>query len=305
MEVIKGCKIVKIDIKTLKNNILKNNIISTPLILIYQDIPFICNQYINQIAKNRKLEKLRISKLNEITKDDALFDVENSFLYIYETDKLEENIPEDLENLIIVTKTVLNNEHIDTVTIPKLLNWQIEDYVKARVPGISSAQAKWLCDVSKYNIYRLEKECDKLSIFNVQMQQALFDQMNVENVYCDLNSLTIFNFITAIVNKDYAIITDILQNISYIDIEATGVVTLLLKQFKTLIEIAFYNSWNNNLSCSEKQFYYLKHNMLGRYTKDQLVNIYEFLTGIDYKLKSGYVSNDNLVDYILINVLGL
>ena len=175
--------------------------------------------------------------------------------------------------------------------------------MKARVPGLTEPQIKWLCEVSKYNIYRLEKECDKLSIFSKDLQQILFNQMNSENVYCDLNSLTIFNFITAIVNKDYRIMNEVLENIRWIDIEATGVVTLLLKQFKTLIDVVFSATWNNTLSCSEKQFYYFKHNMLGLYTKDQLVEIYEFLTSLDYKLKSGYIANDILIDYILINVL--
>lgn len=291
------------DIKTLKSKIKQNTLNTNPLILIYQDITFVCNQYIDQICKNKNLEKLKITKLADITNDDELFDTEKTFLYVYETEKLDEIIPENLENIIVVTKAVSKNEQVETIIIPKLANWQIEDYVKTRVPGISEAQAKWLCDVSKYNIYRLKKECDKLSIFSKEMQQLVFNQMNAENVYCDLNNLTIFNFITAIVNKDFQTINEILENINYIDIEATGVISLLLKQYKTIIEVTFSNSWNNTLSCSEKQFYYFKHNMIGIYTKEQLVDIYQFLTELDYKLKSGYVANDFLVDYILMNVL--
>jgi len=291
------------DVKVLKEKIKKNNLDDSPLILIYQDIPFICYQYVNQICKNKHLEKLSIDKLSDITSDDELFDTERSFLYVYEIDKLEISIPEDMKNLIVVCKQMLNNISIECVKIDKLLNWQIEDYVKVRVPGLTEAQAKWLCDISKYNIYRLEKECDKLSIFNKEMQQAIFNQMNEENAYCDLNNLTIFNFITAVVNKDFQTINEVLENINYIDVEATGVGTLLLRQFKTLIDVVFSSSWNTTLSCSEKQFYYFKHNMMGLYTKEQLIDIYQFLTELDYKLKSGYVANDNLTDYILTNVL--
>lgn len=294
------------DIKTLKDKIKKNILGDAPLILIYQDIPFVCYQYINQICKNKQLDKIKINKLSDISNDDELFDTENSFLYIYDIDKLEESIPQDVKNLIVVCKQILKNDNnIQTVKIDKLANWQIEDYVKTRIPGLADAQAKWLCEVSKYNIYRLEKECDKLSIFNTELQQFIFRQMNQENVYCDLNNITIFNFITAIVNKDFQTINEVLENINFIDIEAVGVITLLIKQFKTLIDVAFSTNWNNTLSCSEKQFYYFKHNMMGLYSKEQLINIYEFLTNLDYKLKSGYIANDNLIDYILINVLNI
>lgn len=292
------------DIKKLKEKIKQNTLDESPIILIYEDYPFICHQYVNQICKNRNLEKINIEKLSDIMTDSQIFDTEVSFLYVYEVDKLDEIISKDMKNLIIICKQVVNdNSAIANVKVNKLAEWQVEDYVKIRVPGLTDSQVKWLCDISKYNIYRLEKECDKLSIFSKELQQLLFNQMNAENAYCDLNSLTIFNFITAVVNKDYKIMTDVLENIRWIDVEPTGAVTLLIKQFKTLIDVAFSVAWNDTLSCSEKQFYYFKKNMMGLYTKEQLIEIYEFLTQIDYKLKSGYVANENLVDYVLINVL--
>ena len=73
--------------KELKEKIKTNTLDDSPLILIYSDVPFICHQYINQIAKNKKLEKININRLADITNDDELFDTEASFLYIYETDK--------------------------------------------------------------------------------------------------------------------------------------------------------------------------------------------------------------------------
>lgn len=294
-----------IDNKKLKELIKTNTLSEDPLILLYQDNPFVCRQYANEISKNRQLEKIRINKLSEVTFDDDFFGSEASALYIYETEKLEENLTEEFKNVIVICKKVTANisKDIVQVKIDKLLPWQIEDYVKARVPGLTDAQVKWLCDISKYNIYRLEKEADKLSIFSEEIQQILFNQMNDENVYCDLNNLTIFNFITAIVNKDYQTVMGVLENIRWIDIEPTGVVTLLLKQFKILLEVAFSNVWNNTMTCSEKQFYYFKRNMMHLYSRERLIDIYEFLTSIDQKLKSGYVPNDLLIDYIINNII--
>lgn len=292
------------DIKLLKEKIKTNTLDDSALILVYQDIPYVCHQYINNICKNKQLEKIQIEKLSDIINDDNLFDTKNSILFVYNIDKLDENIPEDIKNLVVICKQVVTHSvAANVVKIDKLLDWQIEDYVKIRLPGISHSQAKWLCDISKYNIYRLEKECDKLSIFTEELQQILFNQMNAENAYCDLNNLNIFNFTTAIVNKDYRIISEILENISYIDIEPVGVCSSLLKQYRALIDVKFSNQWNMSLSCSEKQFNYLKHNNANNYNADNLIEIYEKLTSIDYLLKSGYLPENYIIDYLLIAIL--
>jgi len=292
------------DNKKLKEKIKTNTLDDAPIILVYEDNTFICHQYINQIVKNKRLEKLNINKISDITGDDKLFDNAPSTIYVYEVDKLDEYVDPELKNLIIICKQIINtNKDINVVKIDKLTNWQIEDYVKTRAPGLSEPQARWLCEISKYNIYRLQKECDKLSIFSGELQKLLFNEMNEENMFCDLNNLTIFNFITAVVNRDYTTITEVLENIRWIDIEPIGVCNALLKQFKVIIEAKFYNQWSETMLCSEKQFKYLKYNLAHKYGAESLVTAYEKLTSIDYLLKSGYLPENTIIDYILINIL--
>ena len=92
------------DNKQLKERIKTNTLSDSPLVLIYEDVPFICKQYINQIAKNKNLEKINIDKLSDIPNNDELFDTKDSFLYVYQTDKFDEDIPEDVTNLIVICK---------------------------------------------------------------------------------------------------------------------------------------------------------------------------------------------------------
>ena len=41
----------------------------------------------------------------------------------------------------------------------------------------------------------------------------------------------------------------------------------------------------------------------GFYTKDELIQIYRFLTGLDRKIKTGEMPVNNLVDYIIVKVI--
>ena len=53
------------------------------------------------------------------------------------------------------------------------------------------------------------------------------------------------------------------------------------------------------------QFYAVKKNNINYYTKEQLVRIFMFLSSVDYKLKSGELSSDYLIDYMLIKIAKL
>ena len=57
---------------------------------------------------------------------------------------------------------------------------------------------------------------------------------------------------------------------------------------------------------SEKQFNFLRYNQCNKYSNEQLFNIYNFLTDIDYRLKSGLLdmSNNQLNYYIISKIIG-
>lgn len=309
-------------IRELKNKIENNTLDDAILIFKYNkvDFEFLCEHYVNEIAKVKKFEKIYISSLDELVgnanSDDDFFATENikaPYLYIYKTDTLL-SLGEyyDVKNLIIVCGKVSKDIKIDYIDFPAVQNWQIEDFVKMRAPGLNDDMIKWLCNICKYDFYRLDNELKKIEIFDKKLQPIIFNQMSDEGVFSDLNTLNIMSLTNAIMQKDLFTINSILSDLKNIDIEATGLCTLLLKQFKRNIEVEGNHAWNPDLQCTEKQFNYLKRNH-AKYSTSQMYNIYEFLTSLDMRLKRGELqfkadnrpNNNSFTDYIVANVLTL
>lgn len=310
------------DIRELKNKIENNTLDDAILIFKYNkvDFEFLCEHYVNEIAKVKKLEKIYISSLDELVGNtnsgDDFFTAENiktPYLYIYKTDTLL-SLGEyyDVKNLIIICGKVSKDIKIDYIDFPAVQNWQIEDFVKMRAPGLNDDMVKWLCNICKYDFYRLDNELKKIEIFDKKLQPIIFNQMSDEGVFSDLNTLNIMSLTNAIMQKDLFTINTILSDLKNIDIEATGLCTLLLRQFKCNIEVEGNRAWNPDLLCTEKQFNYLKRNH-AKYSTIQMYNIYEFLTSLDMRLKSGELqfkadsrpNNNSFADYIVVNVLAL
>lgn len=310
------------DIRELKNKIENNTLDDAILIFKYNkvDFEFLCEHYVNEIANVKKLEKIYISSLDELVgnanSDGDFFAAENiktPYLYIYKTDTLL-SLGEyyDVKNLIIVCGKVSKDIKIDYIDFPAVQNWQIEDFVKMRAPGLNDDMIKWLCNICKYDFYRLDNELKKIEIFDKKLQPIIFNQMSDEGVFSDLNTLNIMSLTNAIMQKDLFTINTILSDLKNIDIEATGLCTLLLRQFKCNIEVEGNRAWNPDLLCTEKQFNYLKRNH-AKYSTIQMYNIYEFLTSLDMRLKSGELqfkadnrpNNNSFADYIVANVLTL
>ena len=310
------------DIRELKNKIENNTLDDAILIFKYNkvDFEFLCEHYVNEIAKVKKLEKIYISSLDELVGNtnsgDDFFTAENiktPYLYIYKTDTLL-SLGEyyDVKNLIIICGKVSKDIKIDYIDFPAVQNWQIEDFVKMHAPGLNDDMVKWLCNICKYDFYRLDNELKKIEIFDKKLQPIIFNQMSDEGVFSDLNTLNIMSLTNAIMQKDLFTINTILSDLKNIDIEATGLCTLLLRQFKCNIEVEGNRAWNPDLLCTEKQFNYLKRNH-AKYSTIQMYNIYEFLTSLDMRLKSGELqfkadnrpNNNSFADYIVANVLTL
>lgn len=302
------------ELSNLKTKILNKEGIKLPLIFKYADSKFLAKQYIYAIAKNLQLDITYIENLSVLSEPKDLFEEKSNQLFVLEIDKLTENLGEISGNLIILCSGIeVKDISIDIVDMPKLVNWQIEDYVQARVPGLAAEKVHWLCDVCKYDVYRLEQECNKLAIFPKASQDEMFDEINRENGYSDLSPFTIFALTNALMKKDYATINDILKDFDNIDIEAVGLVTIMMNQLKALIDVQL-NPRNTaeSLNMDPKRYKAIKY-QVGRFTDKQLVDMFEFLTGVDCRLKSGEFSfqeaaavadqNKSFVEYLVMKLL--
>lgn len=294
------------DVMNLKHNIKEQNVSDSFKIFIYEDNTFAVNQYIETIAEIKNVDIRYINSLSDLNTDDIFDDLSQDILYVLNVDKLLPPYvdPLKLNNVIVKCKSIdasITNQYTDYVyKFPKLQQWQIHDLVKT-LTNLDEKKVNWLCEVSNWDVYRLYNEALKLKLF--QDTNSAFELFNIEDAYSDLSNYNIFNFITAIVKKDLNTIVDILKNINNIDIEPYGVLTLLLRQFRTIIDIQMNPKASaESLNMPQKRFYAIKMNC-GRFDNNKLIDIYEKLTSIDLMLKSGELDNNKIIEYLLINIL--
>lgn len=291
----------------LKDKILTNTLTFTTLVLKYSDNLFLANQYVNEIVKNKKAAKIVVDNLGAIGNSVSVFDNSEN-IYIYYVDKLSkaDDISE-LKNTIIVCKDIEKDLAVDFIELPALEDWQIKDYIKTLCKGFSEEDINWLYSVTKGDIYRINNECNKFSIFNSELQSLLLHELIDNKCYDDLNPLTIFNFTYALLKKDLETVKNMLRDIDNLDIEGTGVVTILRKNLYNLINVQMNKKATPELlGITQKQFNAIKWNV-NKYTNDQLIRMFEFITTIDYKLKTGALemTNNKLVEYMTCHLLTL
>ena len=296
------------ELRELKNKILAQEALSFPLLFINYDNDYLIKSYIKKIAENNSLTIKEIESIKEMVDIESGMFKEVDYLYIYKLNKDDNLSREQLKDykIILISDTDRNDSDIEKVIFNKLENWQIEAYVQALLPGLDNREVSWLCKNAKYDIWRLDNEASKLNIFDKKDQSKILMAINDDNGYVDLNELTIFNLSNAIMNKDMLGIKKVVEDIDNIDVEGTGLVTILLKNFLNIINIQTNSKATaQSLGMSEKQFRYLQYNQCNKYSNEELFNIYNFLTDIDYKLKSGLLemTNNQLNYYVLSHII--
>lgn len=296
------------ELRELKNKILAQEALSFPLLFINYDNDYLIKSYIKKIAENNSLTIKEIESIKEMVDIESGMFQEVDYLYIYKLNKDDNLSKEQLKDykIILISDTDRNDSDIEKVVFNKLENWQIEAYVQALLPGLDNREVSWLCKNAKYDIWRLDNEASKLNIFDKKDQSKILMAINDDNGYVDLNELTIFNLSNAIMNKDMLGIKKVVEDIDNIDVEGTGLVTILLKNFLNIINIQTNSKATaQSLGMSEKQFRYLQYNQCNKYSNEELFNIYNFLTDIDYKLKSGLLemTNNQLNYYVLSHII--
>ena len=293
----------------LKNQINNNTLDDSFLILKYTDTDFNINEYINKIAENKSLETRLVNSLKDISQD-SFGDLDN-YLNILRLDKFDENAEFDkLDNTIVVCKTIdkvlAKKAEPYVIEFPKLEKWQVIAYMQMICPGLDENILDWLYTVTKGDVYRITNELNKIKLFNEKDRPKVFNDLNTENNYNDLTVETIFNYLTALTKKDCTTVHKILLEGSAVDLEGTGLVTLLIRNLKNMIQVQMTpNATAQSLGMNPKVFNAIKYNK--KFTDVELINLFEFVTSIDYKLKSGNLPFDpnsrQLLDFVTNRVL--
>lgn len=287
---------------------------STPkmCLIFISDDNFLFNQYLNEIIKIKQLKPLYVDDLKII--DESNVDIfnqnsVNSYLYIYKNDNFKSNNKKLLskDNIIILTKDITDEEtknlfENNIINLPKISNWQIKDYAYSKLEGLKPENIDWLLNNCKYDLFRLDNEIDKLNLF--KDKNKAFKTFCDENIFSDLTDLTIFNFTDALITKNKTKLIDIFKNIKNIDINEIGFTNILYNNFKNIINIQLNPSATaQSLGMNPKQFIAIKYKT-GYYNQDQLIATFKELCGIDLKLKTGSLPVSNIIDYLIIKILG-
>lgn len=124
-----------------------------------------------------------------------------------------------------------------------------------------------------------------------------------DNVFSDLSNLTIFNFTNSIITKNVETLKQILLQFDSIDIEPIGVITVLYKNFKNILNVQLNsNPTPENTGLSSKQIWGIKNNSIGYFSKESLIDVFQFILSLDFKVKTGELPIDMLIDYVIVKV---
>ena len=305
------------NIQELKRRIELGSLSNELLILKNNEHNFLSNQYLLEIIKKSGKSIEYIDNLdgllygnNDLFNEVSLED--SSTISVYKIDELvyTQLLPSKLTNVIIITNKIkdknLEAELSDyIVQMPKLEPWQIKDYVYSIAEGVDHKDLDWLINICDNNIYRLNQELEKLSLFTVSERKYLFNDLIRDGAVDDLTSYNIFNFTTAITHKDNAQLNALYQNINVVDINEFGLIKILIQNFRNIILVHLNpNPTPDNTGLDSKQIWITKK-IPKVYSADQLLNIYTFLTDIDRRIKEGELPVELVRDYLLVKILSM
>lgn len=277
-------------------------------VFVEEPTHFLANQYINEIVKRHNRVVTLVEDIDLFSYITSSFDVDDASLYIFRADELDLTGVDtsNFSNLIIIcnkvnkeTKELFGNSIIE---FPALETWQIKDFVYSIADGVTPIKLDWLINVCKGNVHRLALEVDKLCLFPVKERDATFDLFMNDGIYNDLTDAISFDLSNAVTNNNVQQVAVILEDLQNMDCEPMALYGLLLNSFRNVlkIQLASYPT-AEKVGMNSKQFYAVSKSC-GKFTKDQLLTIYDKLVQAEADLKGGRVTSAQLIDYMLINI---
>lgn len=288
------------DIKELKLKIENKSLNDEFMVWVVEDdySSIITSQYLNKIASYKHLNIKVIDNLQEIPDESFIID---DNLYVIKCDKWVDTNKH--ANCIVICKSTNQK---DVVKIPKLQDWQVIDYVMSKTKGLEKQDLERALPQYAGNYFRFISDMEKIEIFQPSLQKSMLTQMADDGQFDTLSNLTIWDLSNAILKKDIKTIIDVLKVIQYIDVEPIGLLTVMYKNFKNILNIQLNPSCTaKELNMSDKQFFVVKKYNCGFYSKEQLVKIMKLLTRLEYMYKYEELPMSSLVDYMICNIVGV
>lgn len=277
----------------------------------------IVNQYIAEIAKIKNQELEYIDSLDVVLQHTrSLFyedaDESEGNLRVYRADQYKYSTQSinHLKNVIIIINKFEDKDNEMQcapyiITIPKLENWQIKDWVYSVAEGVPADRLDWLLSVCGSNIDRIRQTVEKICLFSAVERKYLFEAMIQEGEFDDISPFGIFNYTTAITAKDISSLASIYKEIEAVDINEFGLLKILQQNFKNLLLVQLnVNPTPENTGIEAKRLWAIKKQPRV-YSPEQLVQIFEFICDIDRQVKEGELPTEIMRDYITTKILSM
>lgn len=281
-----------ISLEQLKNLLEQNKNAPLPLVFVYSDTPFIAEQYIRRMSKIYNKEIVYVS-----TPQDSIFGVVEDTLTVMFTDELHD-IPVSVD--IIVAKKVVGK--IDHIEIPKIDPLWVKDYLFSCLDGVTKGELENFFVNSKGNIYRIDQEIQKLKNFSKKEKSSLFYKMIETGQFDDMTSKTVFDLTNAILKKDKNSLSELICKLKYIECDPVGVSAILYQNLKRYIQVWMSNNPTEENTGLKRNVIYAIRNQPKVFSKEQLLQAFQFVCGVDKGIKTGSLDTSWLVDYMICKI---
>ena len=290
------------DIKELKERIENNTLESDVYYIEYAYTDFVVNQYLKKYIDDNNLEVVSVDTVDDIPLPTLFNDLKDTVVLL-KTDYFSTEMWQDLPfvdlNLWVVCKKFDNDIKKDNnyIKIPKLEKWHIIDYILSSV-DVTKEQAEIIYDTFKDDLYKLDLELNKLKYCSFD---ECYSQLVIEK-----SPYKAFDLVNAFIKRDVQSLAKIYRKIDGMDFNVFGLITLLLKSFKNVIDIQTgKNVTAESLGMNGKQFWVIQKYSCGFYSKEELAYIYEFLCSLDCNIKKGLLPVELMFDYIICKIFNL
>lgn len=306
------------DLQQVKTSVVDKKLIKGLVVFICKNSNFVPLQYLGWYRKNNIEVEYVEDILTLRSNSNSLFgswDDTSNKQYVFSCEVFE--LPEDSleyflktdKNIWVICSKVSDSisEQLkeNIVTVPKLENWQIEDLAYSMADGADPNDIQYILKVCGKDINRLYSELEKISLFTPEERKSVVKDFIYDGIFNDLSRYSIFDISSCIVKRDITTLKDVYSEIGNIECDPLGLVGILTKNFKDIISVQCTNNPTpEGCGLDTKKFWAVKYSC-GYYTREQLIKIYGMLTSIDKRLKTGELTTDIIVDYVLTYILNL
>lgn len=279
-------------------------------IFLCEDNYFLAKQYLEALSNKLNKEIQFIKNIHQVYNDNMILITDTTdTLNVLITDTFDE-VVEDyyaLTDLVVickkVDKAISSQVEEFIVKFQKPLDWQVKAYMLTLCPGLTEHEADYLYDNTDGDIYKIDNEVSKISIFGLDQQIKIFNELKYA-VDSDLFKLTLFDLADAILKNDRGSIIDYYKHAKLCNFDPIALVNILLNNLKKIVLVApGSNTSCEDLKITKQQYSAIKYKY-ANYSIARAQKAIKFLSHVDQRLKMNQLDfNKNaLIDYVIVNL---